>query len=146
MQEANYQPIYAQLLEEMANRSLMRVVLETTYHYVHVMLNSDKIKSEQSERALLKQMGSWLGKITLARDRPILFKHLDCKTMIMNAYQKGCLIAVFPFLLRVLTEGRDSQLFSRAANPFIQVRILALFTLVFVSNSHAPETPLYDCL
>lgn len=36
------------------------------------MLRSSKLKSITSERTLLKNLGAWLGKLTLANNRPVL--------------------------------------------------------------------------
>ena len=36
------------------------------------LLGSEKIKTSTAERSLLKHIGSWLGRITLARSRPLL--------------------------------------------------------------------------
>lgn len=37
-----------------------------------VMLGSGKLKTITSERTLLKNLGAWLGKLTLANNRPVL--------------------------------------------------------------------------
>ncbi len=36
------------------------------------MLGSGKLKTITSERTLLKNLGAWLGKLTLANNRPVL--------------------------------------------------------------------------
>ena len=47
-------------------------LVNTTVHYIKVMLGSSKLKSITSERTLLKNLGAWLGKLTLANNRPVL--------------------------------------------------------------------------
>jgi CCR4-NOT transcription complex subunit 1 len=49
-------------------------VLGETYANIRVLLQSDKTAAVASERSLLKNLGVWLGSITLARNRPILHK------------------------------------------------------------------------
>lgn len=41
--------------------------------------SGDRIKGSGPEKTLLKNHGSWLGQLTLARNKPILFKKLDMK-------------------------------------------------------------------
>lgn len=49
---------------------------------------------ESNDRALLKNLGVWLGLLTFARNKPVLSKELDVKAVIIEAYQRGRLIAV----------------------------------------------------
>ena len=39
--------------------------------------------------------------LTLARNKPILFKDLDLKTILYDAYEQGKMIAVLPFINKV---------------------------------------------
>lgn len=41
------------------------------------MLGSGKLKTITSERTLLKNLGAWLGKLTLANNRPVLQVRLE---------------------------------------------------------------------
>ena len=72
LQEPNFHGTYVQLVEKWADRELRQLFVNTTMHYVKVMLNSKLLKSSSSERTLLKNLGSWLGKLTLAKNRPVL--------------------------------------------------------------------------
>jgi hypothetical protein len=53
-------------------RRLRDTVVTTTVHYINVMLASPKLRSITSERTLLKNLGAWLGKLTLAQNKPVL--------------------------------------------------------------------------
>lgn len=46
---------------------MSKIVLEQTYSNVSILLESPKIATSSSERSLLKNIGSWLGQITLAK-------------------------------------------------------------------------------
>jgi len=59
----------------------MRLLSRTTHYYVHVLLHSERIVKESNDRALLKNLGVWLGLLTLARNKPILSKELELKTV-----------------------------------------------------------------
>jgi len=59
----------------------MRLLSRTTHYYVHVLLHSERIVKESNDRALLKNLGVWLGLLTLARNKPILSKELELKAV-----------------------------------------------------------------
>lgn len=60
------------LVAKWGERQMRDTLVATTVHYIRVMLGSNKLKSVTSERTLLKNLGAWLGKLTLANDRPVL--------------------------------------------------------------------------
>jgi CCR4-NOT transcription complex subunit 1 len=70
----------------------------TTYKYVKILLASERIKTHSSERSLLKNLGSWLGRVTIAQGQPVRHKDLDIKGIIIDAYEQGKMIAVLPFV------------------------------------------------
>lgn len=49
-----------------------------------VLLQSGLIKSSSEERSLLKNLGSWLGKITIGRDHVLLAREIDPKSLIIE--------------------------------------------------------------
>ena len=49
-------------------------MLAETYANIRVLIHSEKTATLASERSLLKNLGIWLGSITLARNKPILHK------------------------------------------------------------------------
>lgn len=65
----------------------MDAILKSVFHNVGKLLRSQKIITSTSERSLLKNLGSWLGKITLGRDKPVLQRDLDMKELL---FQVGC--------------------------------------------------------
>lgn len=94
-----------------------------------VLLGSALIKSDSEERSLLKNLGSWLGKVTIGRNRVLRACEIDPKSLIIDvilalyftvfgshsffvvvgliiifslqAYEKGLLIAILPFTAKV---------------------------------------------
>lgn len=77
--EPNYHELYLSLLAIIADRLLYDHVLRETYANILKLLNSDKTLSSSSERSLLKNLGAWLGGLTLARDKPIKHKDVSFK-------------------------------------------------------------------
>jgi len=51
-----------------------RKVLLETYANIRILIQSEKTATSSSDRTLLKNLGIWLGSITLARNKPILHK------------------------------------------------------------------------
>ena len=82
--EPNFHGLYGAMLSELSMRPLNRVVLQSTLQNARVLLASPKIRSSSSQRSLLKNLGSWLGQITLARNKPILFKQLNIKELLFK--------------------------------------------------------------
>lgn len=110
-----------------------------------VLLRSDKGIANFSDRSLLKNLGHWLGMLTLGRNKPILqvlllsqiscillwvlygFYHIlitlqidiDLKSLLVEAYHKGQqeLLYVVPFVAKVLESCAKSRVF-RPPNPW----------------------------
>ncbi|KXZ45953.1 hypothetical protein GPECTOR_49g537 [Gonium pectorale] len=117
-QEANFHTLYVSLLDLFNDRELYRLMVKTTMYYVKVLLYSERILKESNDRALLKNLGTWLGLLTFARNKPVLSRDLELKAVIMEAYQRGRLIAVLPFLQKLLEGCRSSKVFT-PSNPMI---------------------------
>jgi hypothetical protein len=78
---------------------------------------------------MLNQLGTWIGRLTLGRDKPLLTRHLSLKTLLLSAYHAGRLVAVLPFAMHILATVVDSpdRLFA-PPNPWTMsvLRVLAL--------------------
>jgi len=75
-------------------------VLLETYTNIGVLINSEKTLTSSSERSLLKNLSAWLGLITLARNKPILQRHLGPKDVLISAFDTGRLIVAIPLCAR----------------------------------------------
>lgn len=53
---------------------------------VQVLLGSELIKSSVEERSLLKNLGSWLGKITIGKNQVLRAREIDPKSLIIEVY------------------------------------------------------------
>ena len=118
-QEQNYHSLYLSLIDRLDRhmKSLLKDVIQTTVGNIKILLHDDKIKSSSSLRSLLKNLGSWLGSLTLQRNRPILQNRLDFKMLLVDAFEKGKLVAVVPFVAKVLDSTMNSRIF-RPPNPW----------------------------
>jgi CCR4-NOT transcription complex subunit 1 len=75
--EPNYHQLYMQLLDSLDNQQLNECILNETYANINILLKSEKTVQLSSERALLKNLGSWLGALTLAKDIAIRQKDIS---------------------------------------------------------------------
>ena len=51
---------------------------------LQVLLRSDLIKISSEERSLLKNLGSWLGKLTIGRNQALRAREVDPKSLIIE--------------------------------------------------------------
>mmetsp|Transcript_25535 Transcript_25535/g.46458 ORF Transcript_25535/g.46458 Transcript_25535/m.46458 type:complete len:1018 (-) Transcript_25535:715-3768(-) len=116
--EPNLHPLYLRLLEEMDIPGMHKRVISTTVLYIKVLLYGERIIKESNDRSLLKNLGSWLGLLTFAYSKPLLSKDLELKTIVCEAYQRGRLMSVLPFIQKLLEGCKDSKVY-RPANPMI---------------------------
>jgi CCR4-NOT transcription complex subunit 1 len=126
--EPNFHKLYSKFLSAINSKALDAEVLQATYSNIKALLNSEKIKSSLSERSLLKNLGSWLGHLTIERNKPILQKDLDLKSLLLDAYENGKLIAVIPFVCKVLNQCQNSKVI-KPPNPWVMglISLLAEF-------------------
>mmetsp|Transcript_120 Transcript_120/g.241 ORF Transcript_120/g.241 Transcript_120/m.241 type:complete len:2189 (+) Transcript_120:93-6659(+) len=132
-QEANHLKMYATFLEKFDSKSLYKVIIDITYSNIKVVLSSDKIVASIDQRKLLKNLGSWLGLMTLARNRPILAKKLVLKELVLRAYSDGRLIAIIPFVAKVLEPTTQSRIF-KPPNPWLMAILALLKEIMEVDN------------
>eukprot|EP00898_Chlorokybus_atmophyticus_P005844 jgi/Chlat1/6260/Chrsp44S05774 len=123
--EPNFHELYISVLDKLNAKNVHQEVLKATHENVRVLLLSEKIKSSSSERSLLKNLGSWLGRLTIGRNKPLLQKDLNPKALITEAYEKGRMIAVIPFVSKVLESCKNSKIF-RPPNPWVMAVISLL--------------------
>ncbi|KAF9948497.1 hypothetical protein BGZ72_009597 [Mortierella alpina] len=116
--EPNYHVLYLQFLDGLQSPLLYRHVLHETYTNIKILINSDKTVQSSSDRTLLKNLGSWLGGMTLARNRPIKHKNLAFKELLIEGYDNNKLIVAIPFVCKVLEQCNKSTVF-KPPNPWL---------------------------
>lgn len=128
--ESNFQSLYANFLYELKNPKLIEAMTRETYKNIKHLLRSDKKADNINERSVLKNLGQWLGLLTLARNKPILHVDLDLKGLLVEAYHKGTqeLLYVVPFLAEILKTTQKSKIF-KPHNPFVLGLLRALVEL-----------------
>ncbi|KAK5995088.1 General negative regulator of transcription subunit 1-like protein [Cladobotryum mycophilum] len=126
--QPNYHHVYLELVKLFEDKSLWGEVLRETYISVARMLNSEATMQNSTERTHLKNLGGWLGLLTLARDYPIKHKNIAFKQLLIEAHDTKRLIVVIPFVCKVLLQGANSAVF-RPPNPWLMDIIHLLIEL-----------------
>ncbi|ERS99055.1 hypothetical protein HMPREF1624_04250 [Sporothrix schenckii ATCC 58251] len=116
--QPNYHKVYLQLVSHFEDRMLWAEVLRETYVSVSRMLNSEATMQNSTERSHLKNLGGWLGLLTLARDKPIRHRNIAFKQLLIEAHDTKRLIVVIPFVCKVLSQGEHSNVF-KPPNPWL---------------------------
>ena len=128
-QEPNFHAVYVLLVQTWGDKELRQNLVSLTVHYCKVMLGSKLLKSNSSERTLLKNLGAWLGKLTLGCNRPVLQRDLDVKETIVDAYCQGMMLPVLSFVRNMLEPCATSVAF-RPPNPWTMA-ILSLLVEIY---------------
>ncbi|KAG0358226.1 hypothetical protein BG005_002580 [Podila minutissima] len=127
--EPNYHVLYLRFLDGLQSPMLYRHILHETYANIKILINSEKTVQSSSDRTLLKNLGSWLGGMTLARNRPIKHKNLAFKELLIEGYDSNRLIVAIPFVCKVLEQCNKSKVF-KPPNPWL-VAIMRLLVELY---------------
>jgi len=128
--EPNFHSLYANFIEVLKLNELTKIVIKETYRNIKVLLRSNKEIANFSDRSLLKNLGHWLGLLTLAKNKPILAIDLNIKYLLIEAYHKGIqeLLYVVPFIAKVLESCAKSKVF-KPPNPWTMGIVKVLIEL-----------------
>ena len=116
--EPNYQPLYLDILNLLGDKILWREVLRETYVSVQKTLNAETTMQSAQERKNLKNLATWLGSLTIARDKPIKHKNISFLDLLIEGLETQRLLLVIPFTCNVLMQGTTSTIF-KPPNPWI---------------------------
>lgn len=130
--EPNNHTLYLRFLNSLDSQELSRYILHETFIKAQTILNSERTLQSGSDRSILKNVGSWLGTITLARDQPIKYKNLSFKDLLIEGYASGRLIIAIPFVCKTLEPCARSKVF-RPPNPWL----MAVLSLLAELYHHA---------
>ncbi|ESZ94017.1 hypothetical protein SBOR_5595 [Sclerotinia borealis F-4128] len=126
--QPNYHALYLGLVKLFEDKVLWNQLLRETYISVSKLLNAESTLLSSIERSHLKNLGGWLGSLTLARDKPIKHRNIAFKQLLLEACDTQRLIIVIPFVCKVLLEGRNSVVF-KPPNPWLMDIIHLLIEL-----------------
>ncbi|KAI0698481.1 Not1-domain-containing protein [Cytidiella melzeri] len=126
--EPNNHQLYLRFLDALNVKALFNFVLHETFVKSTQLLNSEKTMQASSERTTLKNVASWLGSITLARNHPIKHRNLSFKDLLIEGYDNGRLIVAIPFVCKTLEPCARSTVFV-PPNPWLMAVVSLLAEL-----------------
>jgi CCR4-NOT transcription complex subunit 1 len=126
--QPNYQHLYLEIVEKLEKQKLMSEVLRTTYACAIKLLNAESTVNSSLERTHLKNIGSWLGLLTIAKDKPVKHKNIYFRDLLLEAFDTQRLVVAIPFTCKVLTQGANSTVF-KPPNPWLMDIIALLMEL-----------------
>ncbi|KAL3469528.1 CCR4-Not complex component, Not1-domain-containing protein [Aspergillus californicus] len=131
--QPNFQQLYLDLLDLIDDRILWAEVLRETYVSAAKILNSEGTLGSSTERSHLKNLGSWLGLLTIANDKPIKHKNIYFKGLLLEGYDSQRLTIVIPFTCKVLMQATRSTVF-KPPNPWLMDIIALLMELYYYAE------------
>jgi hypothetical protein len=137
--ETNQHGVYLQFLDGVGQAKLMDLVTASTFACLKVLLGAlntlprEAVLNSAPHRSVLKNLGSWLGQITVARNKAIKVKDLDLKQLLLDSYEKGHLMTTLPLVCRVLSCVHESRVF-RPPNPWTTAILSVLAELHDMSS------------
>ena len=131
--QPNLHSTYLTVIDILDDKTLLKSILNSGYQSITKLLQSSKITTSSSERSLLRNLGMWLGQLTLARNKPILQRRCDLKELILWGYESGRLIAVCSFVAKTIEGCRDSTVF-KPPNPWLMALLGVLRELYDIED------------
>ena len=103
--ESSRHETFISLVEKMNRKEVFNAVTKETYNLFNMVIDnlmnlSEKAVLNAKDKNVLKNLGSWLGFLTIARNKPIIMKEFDIKTLIMNAHESKSLIMCYLLFAR----------------------------------------------
>ncbi|KAJ6105662.1 hypothetical protein N7512_009179 [Penicillium capsulatum] len=116
--QPNFQQLYLDLLDRIGDKILWAEVLRETYVSVAKILNNEATLNSSTDRGHLKNLGAWLGSLTIAKDKPVKHKNIYFKGLLLEGYDTSRLMVTIPFTCKVLVQATKSTVF-KPPNPWL---------------------------
>lgn len=122
--EPNNHGLYAELVKLLENPIFVEYVLNVSLNEVEHLIRN--FKDSSTERSHLKNLGAWLGKITLADDKPLRRDQIALKFLLVEAFDFKSLHLIIPFVCKILDQAQYSKIF-KPPNPWVLgiIKVLA---------------------
>ncbi|PLW29355.1 hypothetical protein PCASD_17609 [Puccinia coronata f. sp. avenae] len=116
--EPNNHSLYLQFLDRLALPHMYKKINNETLIKCALMLNSEQTLKSGTDRTILKNLASWLGSLTLAKNLPIKHHNIAFKDLLIQGFNSNRLIVAIPFVCKVLEQSHKSKVF-RPPNPWL---------------------------
>lgn len=113
--ESNYHGLYYKLVDSLNHELLTDHMVLITIEELNNLLNYSE--GSTSDRNSLRNLGDWLGRLTIGRNRPLKHSAVSLKGLLVESYHKEKLPFTIPIVCKVLTHSKDSEIFKHP-NPW----------------------------
>ena len=132
--ETNQHGIYLSFIDGVKIAALTDSIVSNTFACLRVLLSAiASANSAATHRSVLKNLGAWLGLITISKNKVLKTKDLDMKQLLLDSFEKGKLTTTLPFVCRVMSSVVDSRIF-KPPNPWTNGILAVLAELHDYSN------------
>ena len=115
---------YNELINLLDLKEINALLIKDTVNYIKKLLQCEKVRKDDT-KTILKKLGSWLGLTTLSKSKPILFKDLDLKEILFDAYCNGKLQILVFFICKIIETTIKNPVF-HPKNPYIYTLLSVL--------------------
>eukprot|EP00392_Amoebophrya_sp_AT5.2_P012101 g12196.t1 len=131
------QEVFLTFLQELNEPKLTDAIVVATYDCLKLCLQQVELAVQfTGHRMVLKNLGYWLGQLTIARNKPLKSRQLDLKNLLFDAFAAGTLTAVLPLVCKILEGVAASKVF-RLPNPWTQAVLCLLAEIHGVEDLRA---------
>lgn len=136
--EVQFHSAYVQMLLHMSNKMLLRTVVDVVCEGIMFMSvvcsEGQNLKENSNMRNMLKALGEFIGRLTLARSLPLLRRDLDLRKLLIDAYQYGRLVAVMPVVTNIMQQAYESAVYRSLSNPWVKLVFGLLYEIYQLPN------------
>lgn len=104
-------PVYLQLLEELNIPKLIDIVHTRSLQVLCDLLTSSAIQ-ESNERTMIRSFAEWISINTIQRNKPVLYRDINLKELLLVGYENGKLYVVLAFVCTLLKGCAESKIFN----------------------------------
>ncbi|KAG5552398.1 hypothetical protein RHGRI_010466 [Rhododendron griersonianum] len=112
--EPNFPDLYLKFIDKVNSKPLNKEIVQATYENCKGRSLQNQV---QKSVPCLKNLGSWLGKITIGRNQVSRAREIDPKSLIIEAYEKGLMIAAIPFTSKTIKDAKYPKASPRNGCP-----------------------------
>ena len=100
-------------LDVLVDSSLFSLVLQETYRLINLAFHADLSFVLSFDKAILKNLGHWLGLQTLGRGIPVFTEDLPLWDIVVTAFHRGSedLLCAIPFVAQIFMAGSCNMAF-----------------------------------
>ena len=114
--EPNNHELYSDLVRNYEDPILFEYILSVSLREVERLIRT--FKDSTTERNQVKNLGAWLGRITLANDKLLRRDQIAMKFLLVEAFDFKSLHLIIPFICKILDQAQYSKIF-KPPNPWV---------------------------